>query len=268
MVTGWGSPNGANLINALAGSATPSFTLSDSPSSLTITQGGSAGTSTITVNDQGGFTGSVTLAASGFAQRCNRSVRYEPNNRDQYTFTDGERHSYYRNVHGDHHRHIREPGRNHHPCPNGQCRSGAKLHHRHLARFRDRNPGQQRNQHHHHHQPEQLQFCNHAYRYRLAQWRDGGVLHQPRDSSSERQCDLNPHANRFRHGNHRSCHGDDHRNFGLAHSQHHHCPHSQCFWGYGKLHYRRLAFFSDHRSERQRVDHPHHHQPEWFPFCS
>jgi subtilase family serine protease len=65
LVTGWGSPNGANLINALAGSGTPSFTLSDSPSSLTITQGGAAGTSTVTVTDVGGFTGSVTLAASG-----------------------------------------------------------------------------------------------------------------------------------------------------------------------------------------------------------
>jgi hypothetical protein len=65
LVTGWGSPNGANLINALAGTATPSFTLSDSPSSLSITQGGTGGTSTITVHPAGGFTGSVTLAASG-----------------------------------------------------------------------------------------------------------------------------------------------------------------------------------------------------------
>jgi len=65
LVTGWGSPNGQNLINALAGSSTPSFTLSDSPSSLTITQGGAGGTSTITVTDLGGFSGSVTLAASG-----------------------------------------------------------------------------------------------------------------------------------------------------------------------------------------------------------
>jgi kumamolisin len=64
LCTGWGSPNTTGLINVLAGSSTPSFTLSDSPSSLTITQGGS-GTSTITVTDVGGFTGSVTLAASG-----------------------------------------------------------------------------------------------------------------------------------------------------------------------------------------------------------
>src|SRR5580698_3215517 len=48
LCTGWGSPNTTGLINLLAGSSTPTFTLSDSPSSLTITQGGS-GTSTITV---------------------------------------------------------------------------------------------------------------------------------------------------------------------------------------------------------------------------
>jgi subtilase family serine protease len=64
LCTGWGSPNTTGLINLFAGTSTPSFTLSDSPSSLTITQGGS-GTSTITVTDVGGFTGSVTLAASG-----------------------------------------------------------------------------------------------------------------------------------------------------------------------------------------------------------
>ncbi len=64
LCTGWGSPNTTGIINLLAGSATPSFTLSASPSSVTITQGGS-GTSTITVTDLGGFTGSVTLAASG-----------------------------------------------------------------------------------------------------------------------------------------------------------------------------------------------------------
>ena len=64
LCTGWGSPNTTGIINLLAGSATPSFTLSASPSSVTIAQGGS-GTSTITVTDLGGFSGSVTLAASG-----------------------------------------------------------------------------------------------------------------------------------------------------------------------------------------------------------
>jgi len=64
LATGWGSPNGSGLLNALAGSSTPSFTLASSPSSVTITQGGS-GTSTITITELGGFSGSVTLAASG-----------------------------------------------------------------------------------------------------------------------------------------------------------------------------------------------------------
>jgi subtilase family serine protease len=65
LCTGWGSPNTTGIINLLAaGSASPSFTLSDSPSSLTITQG-SSGNSTISVTDVGGFSGSVTLAASG-----------------------------------------------------------------------------------------------------------------------------------------------------------------------------------------------------------
>jgi subtilase family serine protease len=64
LCTGWGSPNTTGIINLLAGSTTQSFTLSASPNSLTITQGNN-GTSTITVTDLGGFSGSVTLAASG-----------------------------------------------------------------------------------------------------------------------------------------------------------------------------------------------------------
>ncbi|HZI58573.1 MAG TPA: hypothetical protein VFF39_17465, partial [Verrucomicrobiae bacterium] len=46
------------------GAVTPDYTLSASPTSVTIAQGGN-GTSTITVNPTGGFTGSVTLSASG-----------------------------------------------------------------------------------------------------------------------------------------------------------------------------------------------------------
>ncbi len=66
LCTGWGSPNTTGLITLLAGSSSsPSFTLSASPSSVSITQGGSAGTSTVTVTDVGGFSGSVTLSASG-----------------------------------------------------------------------------------------------------------------------------------------------------------------------------------------------------------
>jgi hypothetical protein len=62
MATGWGSPNGQSLINVLG---SPSFTLSTSPNNLTITQGAAGGASTITVNSLVGFTGSVSLTASG-----------------------------------------------------------------------------------------------------------------------------------------------------------------------------------------------------------
>ncbi|MGA9642937.1 MAG: S53 family peptidase [Terriglobales bacterium] len=65
LCTGWGSPNTTGLINLLAPTGgSGSFTLSASPSSVTITQGGN-GTSTITVTDVGGFAGSVTLNATG-----------------------------------------------------------------------------------------------------------------------------------------------------------------------------------------------------------
>jgi hypothetical protein len=62
LATGWGSPNGSGLITALAGGA--NFSLSASPSSVTVTQGGK-GTSAITVTPSNGFTGSVSLSASG-----------------------------------------------------------------------------------------------------------------------------------------------------------------------------------------------------------
>jgi kumamolisin len=64
LVTGWGSPNGAALINALTGPVGPSFSLTASPNTLSIQQGSQA-PSTITVVDAGGFSDSVSLAASG-----------------------------------------------------------------------------------------------------------------------------------------------------------------------------------------------------------
>jgi hypothetical protein len=61
--TGIGSVNAANLVNNWPGGS-PNFSLSASPSSLTITQG-SNGTSTITVTPTGGFSSSVALSATG-----------------------------------------------------------------------------------------------------------------------------------------------------------------------------------------------------------
>ena len=66
LVTGWGSPN-AGLISALTGGSTtqtPSFTISASPSSVSVVQGNS-GSSTISTSVSGGFSSSVALTASG-----------------------------------------------------------------------------------------------------------------------------------------------------------------------------------------------------------
>jgi kumamolisin len=65
LATGWGSPNGSGLINALAPiSTSPNFTISASPSSQTVVQGN--GTSyTATVTSLNGFNSQVSLTVSG-----------------------------------------------------------------------------------------------------------------------------------------------------------------------------------------------------------
>ncbi len=77
LATGWGSPNGSGLINALAGSAstTPGYSLSASPASVSVVQGGS-GSSTITSTVSGGFDSAVTLSASG--QPSGVTVSFSP----------------------------------------------------------------------------------------------------------------------------------------------------------------------------------------------
>jgi subtilase family serine protease len=63
LVTGWGSPNGQGLLNALGPVPTgPNFELSSSPGTLDVTQG-NTGTSTISLTAVNGFNGNVTLAA-------------------------------------------------------------------------------------------------------------------------------------------------------------------------------------------------------------
>ena len=66
LASGWGSPNGVNLVNALAGSAstTPGFTLTASPGSLSIAQG-SSGSTSISSTVTGGFDSAISLSASG-----------------------------------------------------------------------------------------------------------------------------------------------------------------------------------------------------------
>jgi kumamolisin len=65
LVTGWGSPNGAGLINALAALPTaPNFTFTASPASVSVAQG-TPGTATIAAAASGGFSSAIALSASG-----------------------------------------------------------------------------------------------------------------------------------------------------------------------------------------------------------
>jgi subtilase family serine protease len=77
LVTGWGSPNGVGLINALSGgsSTNPNFAISASPTSVSVVQGGN-GSSTITTTVSNGFNAAVALTASG--QPTGVTVTFNP----------------------------------------------------------------------------------------------------------------------------------------------------------------------------------------------
>ena len=76
LAAGWGSPNGAALITALLGGSTSSgFSLSASPTSVSVAQG-SSGKSTITSTVSGGFDSAIALSASG--QPTGVTVSFNP----------------------------------------------------------------------------------------------------------------------------------------------------------------------------------------------
>ena len=64
LATGLGSPNGDNLINALAPAPTGSFTLTATPTKGSIAPGGHA-SAKITATPSGGFDTAISLTASG-----------------------------------------------------------------------------------------------------------------------------------------------------------------------------------------------------------
>jgi cellulose 1,4-beta-cellobiosidase len=64
-VTGSGGNSSSSTTLSLTVTTQPDFSLSANPTSLSVTQGGTAASSTITVTPLSGFTGSVALAASG-----------------------------------------------------------------------------------------------------------------------------------------------------------------------------------------------------------
>lgn len=63
LASGWGSPNGSGLLNALAGTSTGTFSLSANPSTITVSPGQTA-KAHITSTVQNGFDAAVTLSAS------------------------------------------------------------------------------------------------------------------------------------------------------------------------------------------------------------
>jgi subtilase family serine protease len=76
LVTGWGSPNGTGLIDALAPTSTsPNFTISASPASVSVVQGNN-GSSTITTAVSGGFNSAIALSATG--QPTGVTVSFSP----------------------------------------------------------------------------------------------------------------------------------------------------------------------------------------------
>jgi hypothetical protein len=77
LVTGWGSANGQNLIDALAGAPAANFGLSTSPGVLSINQGSSTAT-TVTVMGVGGFAGTADLSISGLPSGVTASWSANP----------------------------------------------------------------------------------------------------------------------------------------------------------------------------------------------
>jgi subtilase family serine protease len=75
LVTGWGSPNGPSLLNALAGTPAASFALSASPDAFWVALGSSAN-STVTSTPNGGFNSAVSLSASN--QPAGVTVNFNP----------------------------------------------------------------------------------------------------------------------------------------------------------------------------------------------
>ncbi len=76
-ITGTSGTLTAGITIALTVSPASSFTIAPSASTLSVTQG-SSGTDTITVTDTGGFTGSVTLAASGLPSGVTAALGTNP----------------------------------------------------------------------------------------------------------------------------------------------------------------------------------------------
>jgi kumamolisin len=75
LATGLGSPNGANLINALAPAVSADFTIAAAPKQVKVTQG-TTGKSKVTTTISGSFDSSIALSATG--QETGVTVLFQP----------------------------------------------------------------------------------------------------------------------------------------------------------------------------------------------
>ena len=144
-ITGTSGALTASTTLSVSVTAAPGYTLSSSAASLSIPQSNS-GTSTITINQLSGFSGTVTLAASGLPKRRHGDVRHQSHHDDQRPYPcgqlDGDRwRARQRNCHW-HLRHH-DPELDH----RGHHHVGAQLHHRSRGDHRGRDAGQQHYRH-------------------------------------------------------------------------------------------------------------------------
>jgi kumamolisin len=75
LVTGWGSPNSGLIATLTSTSTTPGFSISASPTSVSVVQG-SSGSSTITSTVTGGFNSAIALSATG--QPSSVTISFSP----------------------------------------------------------------------------------------------------------------------------------------------------------------------------------------------
>jgi hypothetical protein len=203
----------ANFKFPNCGNTTPDYSLSASPSSLSITQG-TSGNSTITVTPINGFTGSVNLSA----HRCDRQFRDKSDDFNQCSHPDRQQHGDNRNCDCYRDRNFR----NDEPYNNDQLdceRTGAaKLLAFGFASELDCETGYQRKQHDYCHSEQRLHRIGYALRLRFAQRRDGKLRHESNNINQRSHIYGQQHS----HSRHIYC--DCNRNFWNAEPYNDHQP--------------------------------------------
>ena len=106
--TGWDFATGIGTVNAynLVNNWPAGFTLTASPSSVTITQGGASGKSNITITPVNGFQRQCDAGRFRTADGCDGSVQSQSCHHQQYADLDGERYGCHGHGHGNDHRHL------------------------------------------------------------------------------------------------------------------------------------------------------------------